>query len=535
MQITKTGKLCCLIITLCIIVPMGVGFVMPSSVSQETTYSPGEASNLTNDIRNATSNYYSDYYGDMNNAGWGILYQGLWDGMKPIKVGMEPETSVNNVKSTVYPAGFPEPTPYTPSITTKHTPEGLATNIYYSMVYTGSNATKLSLQKYVNNAVAETTTGITTAVYVGAENKLVLDGVELQPDYSDATTYYKVITVSTADTIFTKYTKQPQNFVVITEGFNIEEGESTYWRNGYENSEAVFNMIMLPNCSFEIGGVTVSRSATGLLSATFGGETVNVGNYANAAISFAEDGITIMGLSAGELYENPYNRAVQTIYKENWAVTVPFKTISLSGINTENGDTDLLQLYCYSAAIKIGSYSSTVDKQLDISGYWAGMKGYTIRFSNGTTIGLDASLTVAGYTFDLYPKTATIVYNGVSYNLTGATITIVNDGVKFFGYLNSVNITEDLNQAAWTEIDFDGHWGSIGLSAAKMVASNSDQFNWLAGTFNLSIQEFAGIGLLTAALSFVAAAFIGRRSGMKVFWLMVTSGCVAAVYLVLFL
>lgn len=536
MAMSNTAKLCAMVITLCIITPLGIGFIMPSSVTQETTYTPDQSSNITNDIRNAESNYYADYYGEMNNAGWGILYHGLWDGMKAIQTGMEPVTSVHNVKSTVYPSGFPEPTPYSPFIKTRVTPEGLSANLYYSMEYTGTGATKLSLEKYVNGSVAETTTGITWAVYVGADNKLILDGVELQPDYSDDTTYYKVITDNISDTIFTKYTKQPQNYVVVTEGFNVIEGESTYWRNGYENSEAVFNMIIEPNCSFSIGGVNVNRSASGLLTVEYNGDSRSIGNYANFSMVFNEEGVIVMGLSAGDLAANPYARAVYTLELFDWQpLQIPFEKISLTGTNTENGDDDLLRIYCYSSAIKAGSYASTVDKSLDMSGYWEGMKGYTFRFSNGTTIGLDAALTVAGFTFDLYPKTATIVYNGISYNLTGTTITIVNDGVKFYGYLNSVDISEELDQSSWTDVELSGHWGSIGMSAARMIGNNSDQFNWLAGSFNMSVKEFAGIGLLTSALAFVGAAFIGKRSGMKVFWLLVTTGCVSAVYLVLFL
>lgn len=533
MAMSKTAKLCAMVITLCIVVPLGIGFMMPVSSTQETTYHEGEIRNITSEIRNATDNYYGAYYGDNNNAGWGLYYN-FWDGITPVQHGMDPVTSVTYRVHSDYPQGFPEPTPYSPFIKTKHSPEGLG-NANYSMIYNGTGTTKLSLEKYVDNVLAETTTGYTSAAYLQQSSILYLDDVKMQLDYNDTHTYYKVITESTADTTFTKYSNQPQNYVVVTSGFYLDEGAMTYWQNSFDNEEAIFNMIIKPGCIFDIGGVTVSRSIEGVLSMTKDGDTRDVGNYENAAIIFNDDGVTMLGLSAADLATNPNTRILQSVTVQDWAVSAPFERLQLVGTNTESGATKLLTLYCYSANIKVGTYSSTIDMDLNVSGYWAGMKGYTIRFTNGTTIGNDATLTVAGFKLDLYPRTATIVYNGVAYALTGATITIVNDGVRFYGYLNNANISDDLDQAEWTEIELGGHWGSIGMDAAQMMASNSDNYIWKAGLFNLDVHQFAGIGLATAALAFVGAAMIGRRSGEKVFWLLVCTGCVGAVYLVLFL
>lgn len=531
MQITKTGKLCCLILTLSIIIPMGVGFIMPSSVSQETNYTPGESSNITNDIRNATSDYYSDYFGDNNNSLWG-LYPGL-SNVKYLIVGETP-TSTPIITADTNTGYFDDADQNTSMSTANADFDKYA----YGMEYTGGITPGALIYTHTytedGQTVIDQEYGVYSAWWLRTQGKLIVDGEEIEIKASDT---YAVSSSDLANTNFTIFEQDSSLYADITGGINLANGVSSYWYNGYQNSEVVFNMIIQPTCSVTIGNCIIERSLSGLVSMTYNltAETIELGNYSNISLKINEEGITLSGLSAADLNVNPASRTITSILKEDWHWYTPFTRVLISSTNTVSGDNDLLQLYCYSAAIKVGSYASTVDKQLDMGGYWAGMKGYTIRFSNGTTIGLDASLTVAGYTFDLYPKTATIVYNGVSYNLTGTTITIVNDGVKFYGYLNSMNITEVLDQSQWTEVDLNGHWGSIGLSAARMVASNSDQFNWIAGTFNISVQEFAGIGLLTSALMFVAAAFIGRRSGMKVFWLMVTSGCIAAVYLVLFL
>lgn len=527
----KTAKLCCLVLTLCIITPMGIGFMMPSSANQEIQYVAGNPADITKDIRNSTSDYYGDYYGDSNNSMWGVI-QGLSNVTYLVTTSTPTSTPV--VDSDSQTGNFHNDD----QDTSMSTSDADFIEYAYSMTYSSLLAGALVLT-ITTTVDGQTTTeqeyGIYTAYWLKASGKLVIDGSTIVlSDHPNST--YAVSSTDAANTTYTIYSQSTSEYADISGGISLANGTTTYWRNGYSNEEVVFNAIMQPNCSFSIGSYVLERSASGIVSITYSppmppSTTEILGNYSNIAVKFNEDGVTIYGLTAADLNTNPMPRVVTSKNMSDWPVTIPFTAMNITSTATE----DLLQLYCWSAAIKVGSYESTVNKSLDMSGFWPDMKGYTLRFTNGSTIGNDAQLTIAGYTLDLYPKQGTVVYDGVSYPITGLIITVVNDGQKFYAYLNSSDISSELDQAQWTKVDLNGHWGSIGLATAKMESRTADSFNWLAGSFNLSIEEYAGIGLLTCALTFILTAFIGRRSGEKVFWLLVTSGCVGAVYLVLFL
>jgi len=534
MRMTRTPRLCILIIVICIITPIGIGFMMPQTISQDREYNTGTVSTISSDIRNVENDYYGEYTGDLNNSQWGIN-PGLYEGITYIEQSTSPNSTpaIRSIDDTAN-GGFRIGTTIYDHIETNVYPYVTWTRYAYSMNYFGTGATKLSLI-YSEGGVTHYYVGYTTAIYLPSLNKLILDSTELELNRE---IQYTVSTSSVANTQYHHYIKSVDNYNVITSGVNINEGESTYWQNGYTNYAITVNAAMSPGASFKMGEFTFSRGSDGFLTVTrtVPGETqsMEMGSFNQISILIDEDGLTVSGLSSAAISDNPNNRV---IVKQQWPYDYSlgaFDKLQFQGINTEDGDTGLLTIYVYSTMIMVGKYEATENFTIEMKNYYStNMEGYAIRFFNASTVSEDAHLQIAGHDFLLYSG-GKIVYDGIEYSLTGSTFTVVNDGVNFFAYLNGVSI-DGLDQSIWSQVQLLGNWGSIGVSIAPMTSSVSDRYEWTAGLFTLSEKEFAGIGLLAAVASFVLAALIGRRSGEKIFWLLITAGCCGTVYLALLL
>ena len=524
----NTTRLCVIIIIACIITPIGVGFMMPSSVTQEKEYITGDAATITNDIRNTQNDYFGEYKGDLNNSGWG-LYIGLNDYIDyAVYSMMKTSTPKINAYDDTSHGGFRVGATYKANIQTNVSPYVDWVGYAYYMIYNGSDAAKLTLS--YTDGTTITQTGISEAIYFPSNNLLVLDGTEmdLNPEIQ-----YTVSTPAAADTEYHRYVKMVDYFNDITAGANIEEGQTTYWQNGYLNNEIIINAQLEPTASFRFGDFTVSRASNGFITVSRsiigGSQSVSIGSFNQICLDLATDGLTIYGLSEAEISANPLTRiTTETVWPYSYSMQ-PFERLAFTGINTEDDGEALLNLYIYSAYIKVGTYQATANKDIDMKNYYGNsMIGYSVRFYNASTVRSGAYLEVAGEKFDIYSG-GKIVYKGLEYNLTGTIFSIVKDGLNFYAYING-EVIDGADQSQWTSVDLKGNWGSIGMSIAPMTASSYDQYNWTAGLFSINEKQFAGIGLAVAALSFAGCAFIGKRSGEKVFWLLIVSGCCAAFY-----
>lgn len=511
----NTSRLCVIILMACIVTPIGVGFMVPQGTEQVREYNTGDTSNISNTIRNNQADYSSDYTGELNNSLWGNI-PGYSSG-DVIWTGTENSTSAPFVSL---------------SENTTWSYDYIDTSMPYFSSYgyrmdadTGTSLTMLSTAP----GGTVTAKSISSAVYIPAANLMVIDGdnVFIQAGYS-----YKVTTSDPSTVTYSMYQKT-NTFKDLSSGVIIIGRNDTKWQNGYNNYNVVFNLNLRLNGAITIAGIEISRSAEGVVSASYdnGDNTttsVQIGNYDYVTMEIDhDDGVTFYGLSDGALSDSPWNRIINTVAigDHDNITSWPVTSITLSSAYAK--------AYVSSAEIVVGKYSATIDKSLSMSDYYPNMEGYALRFTNGSTVSSGAELVISGVTFPIYSG-GIIVYKGVQYTLSGMIITVVNDGYNFYLNLNSMPI-EGADQSKWDQISFNGNWGSIGVSISEVSGSVSDVFVWSSGLYGLTMESFAAIGLAVAVGSFILCALIGRRSGEKVFWLLITSGCCAAVYLVMLL
>lgn len=526
MAVTKTQKQCLLVITISIIAPMLAGFFLPQSTTTETAYETGQISTITNDLRNSETDYYGNYSGEMNNSQWGS-YPGFNDNVHFIETTNQPNsTPLSSV--TTETGGFTIDINGAPAaVDSIDTDESYFTDYCYQMIYTGSDSNKLSVADY-RYGVPVYSSGHESVAYYPSAGKFYVDGEEQPSEYRR----FVALSNSPSDTNYITHKHSTTEYAVLSSGVNVNQGMTATWQNGYVNSSVQIVASLEKTASFMLENITFLRDSSGLVTVSDLSGTARIGNYPQILISISEDnGITVSGLAAASLSTDPSSRIITTKTLSAFSISIPFSTLSVTSINTVSNDQDLLALYVCQAAVKMGSYKSTNDVTVKMADYYPELKGFSIRFNNGSTVGSNAKLTVCGHVFDVYSN-GSVVYDGIEYNLTGTIISVVNNGVDFWAYINGVAI-KDASQDSWSIVELSGNWGAIGVSIAEMQANSYDHFDWTAGMFALNQKEFAAIGLLAASLMFVIAAFIGRRSGEKMFWLLITSGCCAAVYLVL--
>ena len=521
----NTKRLCILIIVICIITPLGVGFMLPQSTEKVTEYNTGVTSIISSSIRNNVSDYTTEYYGDYNNSLWGTM-PGIsgyvyWD-----TTNNKNSTPVI-VSNTGYPGLLKWDYNYIDSSMAYFSGPG------YGMSYGSQDgSTRITVKLTAADGTSTIRTGVGSATYIPAAKAVKIDGDLL---YIEAKGSCKITTADQTKTTYILYQNSSNTWKDTSAGIGLIEGYgSTYWQNGYSNYAVVSTISMDPESSFTYAGVTIDRSSYGLVTAAYGTTTLQIGNYNQIMIELNEDGMTIHGLSAGEISSNPYPRVVNTrVLEEDLGLQWPIQSIEVTPIDTQTAGYDFkCRIYVYSAEVVVGQYESTIDKTINMEDYYPNMDGFAMRFSNGSTVSEGAKLVIAGVTIPI-KRGGIITYDNIDYSLTGMIISIVNDdnGTQYVT-LNDIKLT-DIDMADWNLVDLQGDWGSIGVSISEVTGSVRDVFHWESGLFALSMQTYAGIGLAAAAGSFVLCAMMGRRSGEKVFWLMVVSGCCAAFYAVL--
>lgn len=529
----STKRLCILIIVVCLITPLGVGFMLPQSTEKVITYETGNTASITSDIRNNTEDYTVDYYGETNNSLWemgGINSVARWD-------------VTDNANSTPFYDYEAE------TGVSLWDYDYIDTSMAYfsGAGYVMSRGTAYDLTVTITLPDGSVTTASASrAYYIPATNFVhyrdgSVNGIYV---YLGDGTKCKITTNDVSHTIYGLYKNSTTQWKDLQQGVTFNNlYYSTNWYNGYKNYGLVMNLIMEPGSQIELslqGVLTLSRTAEGMTTYSItGGTTQNLGNYRYIAVQIDTEGATIYGLSEGRISDSPWDRIITSKHVD-WTpeyypdYTWPFMTMEVILRDTLDSDNNpTVRAYVYSATTVVGKYTVTIDKTIDMNNYYVDMDGFAMRFTNGTTVKAGAELVVCGVSLPVTDG-GTITYGGIKHAITGMIITIVNDGNNQYANLNNIRI-EGADPATWSSVTLQGNWGSIGVSISELSGHITDVFHWESGLFALSLQAYAGIGLAAAVGSFVLCAMIGRRSGEKVFWLMVVSGCCAAFYAVLLL
>lgn len=139
------------------------------------------------------------------------------------------------------------------------------------------------------------------------------------------------------------------------------------------------------------------------------------------------------------------------------------------------------------------------------------------------------SLSFGGSTYAV--SNGTISVEGKRMNVNGIVMDSVPNGDSFD---NRINGTVVSTTAEPSTIAFNGKWGA-NVTTGTITESTVTVNKWVAGgfAFNGIDNDFALLGLVTAAAAFIGLGLYGRRSGAKVGTLMLVCGACAAVFLCL--
>ena len=203
-------------------------------------------------------------------------------------------------------------------------------------------------------------------------------------------------------------------------------------------------------------------------------------------------------------------------------------------LTINNSDADF-------SAIEISddlNVSYRVDMAEIISGYYPVTKDYTfnpnqkfpntsynIRFNSVAVYG--DSITLAGTQYTVTDGRITV--NDQIVPLLHSEIrSIYND--QTLEYENTINGIALSSTAAPAAISFGGEWSLIAYFYG-MEKLTEPAMEWRAGGFGFSEQGTLIVALLVDAAVFVGLGFYGRRSGVKVGWLLALCGCAGFVIL----
>ena len=292
------------------------------------------------------------------------------------------------------------------------------------------------------------------------------------------------------------------------------EDVNAWWANGYSNN-SVRMMIELPAGSQtkltpgEGNAITLNNNA--------GAITVNgqlLGNYTYLMVQFNQNLTTVSGIN------NWPSMGVMPIAYNSKTIEQPGNDFAAIKI-----EDDMKVSYRVDAAeIASGYYPVTKDYTFNPNQKFPNTS-YNIRFNSVAVYG--DSITLAGTQYTVTDGRITV--NDQIVPLLHSEIrSIYND--QTLEYDNTINGIALSSTAAPAAISFGGEWSLIAYFYG-MEKLTEQAMEWRAGGFGFSEQGTLIVALLVDAAVFVGLGFYGRRSGVKVGWLLALCGCAGFVIL----
>lgn len=292
------------------------------------------------------------------------------------------------------------------------------------------------------------------------------------------------------------------------------EDVNAWWANGYSNN-SVRMMIELPAGSQtkltpgEGNAITLNNNAGAI---TVNGQSL--GNYTYLMVQFNQNSTTVSGIN------NWPSMGVMPIAYNSKTIEQPANDFAAIKI-----EDDMKVSYRVDAAeIASGYYPVTKDYTFNPNQKFPNTS-YNIRFNSVAVYG--DSITLAGTQYTVTDGRITV--NDQIVPLLHSEIrSIYND--QTLEYENTINGIALSSTAAPAAISFGGEWSLIAYFYG-MEKLTEPAMEWRAGGFGLSEQGTLIVALLVDAAVFVGLGFYGRRSGVKVGWLLALCGCAGFVIL----
>ena len=525
----STKGLCCTIALLCVIVPMIVGHIMPADrLDDQIGYESGSRVNITSDLINSGDYVAAESISVLNNYDLLQASPVQTSGTITSIPALGPISTTTHAAGTIDLSAYTlytefEPAEYVESNFTITTSDG--SNGYTYFTWDPANNRLIA---YTPGDYPEIITGYTSISaafsYVTREQTLSTT-VFVQPEYGS---YIKTSAITWNNGSY----NTGATFIITDNNYNSGNWSGTFRITSIDpeynpsESEAPLEIIV----SFGV--------SSGSWFLTANNQTVNLGTYKQVAIRLngQSNSISMSGL----VYDPNLNASIagrelasisiSPVYEDEPDVTYSYYPESIAISGSANGR---MVVYCSAANVITGSQPVIKDNRVGAGLYFP---DHTFSVELSSTAIYGSTLTISGMeplavdgnkiTFtDLNDEEHTERINGL---ILLATYDSTADNYDLF--LNGYPIKENTNN---TNIEFGGMW-NLTVMIYEVTEYTYSEYVYNFSTLNISHNEYCLIGLITAVLSFVAAAMIGRRSGTKTIWCMLIAGLAFIIYLGMF-
>ena len=333
------------------------------------------------------------------------------------------------------------------------------------------------------------------------------------------------------------------NYADLTKGMKL--GYYAAWFNGYDNKG--FNMILSTVDSNLIDFIYINDPDEYIeteICVWISSNTINLTIYRNnveydavslgsytiydkvlLTVDYDSATIALSGLRGMDSFNGDYANAIRETVSLDWRDPVIFNSIdvqSTSGINAAWYMADTLSAVAetdgsHNYSMDLRDYTANGSCQLNIRNVT--QHGDMIEFRINShyvqpTI-QKGMITVLDYDGNLF----TVPVNNLLVALIGNSF-----------YING-HLVYTANSITEAKIIYHGDW-KMSLVYYPVTETSVPGYSWLPGGFGLDVDGFCIVGLITSALSGMAASLYGRRSGAKMFFVTFVSGIIAAVYLI---
>lgn len=522
----KKSSMAALIVTVCIIAPVIVGYVMPTGETEHKGYESTNILNVTGELANDKLPIYNAYSGANN-----MIYSMAGDyfamaNRETSAVSAYPSMTVEYWKETTWTGGTgPVPVTdggvtyrlsvYTASSSTYWTDNY---NNRYQTVYVNSNgATNPDDLEYTINGINNNTGMV----------DFDLQGVRLQGSGQ----YYMTISAMNND----RYTD-------LSYGYQIHD---VSWRNGYTNQTVWFILRASSNPSdanvqFSFGNwpnypIVQIKDGNWQLNQTADNSPQTLGSakayeYVLVEIDSYLHKCKLSGLIGMTGFNDDWTGKVAKTVEVGTMAYSPI--ISIDVHFSGNYESSLVGWFMPRAMILTGYGVGLVNSTMDPSGYCDVQNApWEVRLENPAAFG--ESLKFYGFvnlTFNVNKTDGTILVNGVKVPIRGMII----DYIPYHGAhaleINGIIVSEALTESP--TIQFYGDWW-VHVYFTQLSEYSYKTYDWEPGGFGIDATGFYSIGLLSSVGCAVAGGLSGRRSGEHAGIVLLTSAICGLIYIIL--
>ena len=535
----NNGKLCGLVVMLCVICPILVGYAWPVDSTSETAWETGDSKDISADAINAKLPVFVPYNDPFNNN-QNVFEDNLYANVPAVFTGSPgPIWSTLNPELNTQSVSIPADGFYVINDVGTWQSWGTAVAVIFPMV----DAWVEEIDMNDGGSVAD------LVVYYPKTDKMYFRHVgdnEFKPIESHRLSYSAGFGYegTTQDLSYILYYDEGY-YADLSAGMQVP-WYTADWFNGYQNKgfDIIFSttdnnsqvdlVILDPTIGYPTDTHIKIKVDSGTISMMvydggvpyyyeeLGSNTIY--DKVLLTVDYDTAGIVLSGLRGMDSYLGDYTAAIRESIKADWETPVIFYSFTIDRYAGSNA-----VWYVADTLSGVGEMDGSHNFRLDLRDYNA-IGSCQLNIRSVTQHGSNLNFIINGST-----KYGTITNGELSVSGVDGTITVpvnnllvglIDNKIYLNGYLlaEASSITE-------AELSFTGDW-KMSLYYYPVTESTVPGYAWLPGGFGLDVTGFCSVGLITSCGSALGLGLYGKRSGVKVALVSLTALFCAAAYLI---